>query len=273
MLRCEHCGALLRQDWDYCSRCGADLPPDYLTDDDEDGGIRRGMRSVLQSARSSIGSARLAYPSGGSSPSGGPSAGTSDVTAPAEPNAWKSRLRSLGSTRGPSGAVLLGIVAVVLAAALAVTWWSALDARDQLDGARVQQAQAEAETARVSEELQATQEQAAALQAELDQAHAALEDLQLELTGGEEQLGTLSGEIVALREQLSAVQADLDEAVAVIDERDATVADQAAAISVLSDCMSGMQVALAFARSGQIDSADRAFMTVSDSCERARSLL
>ncbi len=173
--------------------------------------------------------------------------------------------------------LLLGVVAVVLAIALAVAWWSALDARERLDVVLAEQGQIQgqmqAESSRLATELEASQSAGAALEAELAEANAALDELEVALSGGEAELGTLSGEVVSLRQDLSALQSDLDEAVTVIEERDTTVAQQEVAIAVLSECLEGMQVALAFARSGQLGSADRAYMAISETCDRARELL
>lgn len=248
MRTCAECGVPVHIAWEYCKRCGAELTERVPPAADQ--------RLIPAMAAPRIGLT-------GSLASG--------VTRWRE---WLARPRALANgLRGRMGISRLSLVIPVAVALVIGAGAGTLLAGDS--GSEAQAAlidtQAEAEQRRIEAEqlrsdLAAAEAENEALASDLDALREEVEDLEGRLAGGEEVVGDLEEELDALREQL----AERQEA---IDERDQQLSAQLEAITALRECLSGTEVALAFARDRRSNSTiDRALETVEEYCQRARAV-
>lgn len=179
-------------------------------------------------------------------------------------DAMGDRLVGLSALRVRRWAIPAAAIGVGAALALVGVAFATLGPTDpDIEAARAAEAAAEAQVAEISAVLDGAEASRRALIDDLDAAQARIATLEDQTEAGAAMMSTLQETSTALEAELAAAEA------AALDQEE-LVAAQTSRIEALSECLSGTQVALQFARDGLMGPADRAMEAVAVACFEAR---
>lgn len=254
MRTCDHCGAPVHANWDYCHRCMADLTPvdDEATSSEPPSWQTRPAPAVTAADLGTRvrGLAARMRPS-----SNGP---RTSLAANGE------QIDRLREARVPAWSLLAVAGAFVALLFIAMTVTSGTDGSNEQEAEA--QASAESEIARLTSALATAETTRVDLERQISDSRDEVSRLQASATTAASEVGDLEAQAESLRTELEAAQATLDENAAELES-------QQSAISVLSECLSGMEVALSFALDGRFEPAERAMESVANACAAAREFL
>ncbi|MEX1022167.1 MAG: hypothetical protein WD058_03365 [Dehalococcoidia bacterium] len=245
MRSCEDCGTPVHATWEYCRRCGAELPALPAP----------APRTFPRPRLPSVAALRGLRPR---------ARRVTGVTGGAAGGAMLARLGRARASMVPAWTLVaavgvLSVVAFAFALALALGGGPDTSAAD-LEAARLVGTQAQGEAERLTGDLAAAHATETGLREEVAALDERLADAEEELAGGEGDREALESTVVGLRQQV-------DEASTELTTQEETIEVQESQIATLFECLSGLEVAVAFFSEGREDLVDRALEAVDDACD------
>lgn len=244
MRTCQECGTAVGESWEYCLRCGEELPANEIEAASGGGAVARLKAAVA--------------PLGGRQPRHVEDAGDTETSGAGFGEAAS---RFWGATV-PLWIAGLVTIALGVGLVLAVMLLPGGD-NGALESARAESQAASAEVERLNGELEGVREE---LRVALERAEGA----EAELAGVTQQASESQGTLAEAQERVAAVEGELETATADLQAAEEQLTARGEHIELLQECIAGMEVVVQFARSGLMGQAAQAEEVISGTCEQAR---